>query len=149
MVPYAEDLAHIHDAGYGHVARAAAPVLLDALGGTRGLVVDLGCGSGILAAALADAGLDVLGIDLSAEMLALARRRAPPARFQAGSLLSAELPPCVAVTAVGECVNYLFDASNSDKALLELFQRVHAALAPGGAFLFDAAGPGRVPGPGP
>jgi ribosomal protein L11 methylase PrmA len=48
---YREDLAYIHDVGFGKFAGAAAPVLLDAFNRahiSRGLVVDLGCGSGIL-----------------------------------------------------------------------------------------------------
>jgi SAM-dependent methyltransferase len=91
----------------------------------------------------------VLGIDISPGMLALARERVPDGRFIKGSLLTADLPPCVAVTAVGECINYLFDRGNTRPALARLFRRVHAALLPGGLFLFDVAGPGRVPGDGP
>jgi SAM-dependent methyltransferase len=152
VAAYRDDLAYIHDAGYGGPARSAAPVLLDALrrGGTkRGLVIDLGCGSGILAEAVSVAGYDILGIDISAAMIAQARRRVPGGRFRVGSLLTAELPPCVAVAAVGECVNYLFDPGHSKRAVVRLFRRAHGALPVGGPFLFDAAGPGRVPGPGP
>jgi hypothetical protein len=50
----------------------------------------------------------------------------------------------VGVTAIGECVNYLFDASHSLDALVDLFQRVRDALDDRGVFLFDAAGPGRA-----
>jgi SAM-dependent methyltransferase len=149
---YRDDLAYIHDAGYGGLARSAAPVLLDALrrsGIERGLVIDLGCGSGILSQAVSAAGYDILGIDISAAMIAQARRRVPGGRFRVGSLLTAELPPCVAVAAVGECVNYLFDPGHSKRAVVRFFRRVHDAVAAGGPFLFDAAGPGRVPGPGP
>src|SRR5262249_52431688 len=63
--------------------------------------------------------------------------------------LTAELPPCVAVAAVGEALNYLFDAGNSRRAVARLFRRAHAALAPGGLFVRDAAGPGRAGGRGP
>jgi hypothetical protein len=58
--PYRDDLAYIHDAGFGHTARAAAPFLLEALERRRvrdGLVIDLGCGSGILSEAVSAAGL--------------------------------------------------------------------------------------------
>ena len=149
---YGEDLAFIHDAGFGGVARDAAAFLLGALrrqGRGGGLVVDLGCGSGILAGELSAAGYDVLGIDLSAAMVALARRRVPNGRFRRGSLLTAELPPCVAVTAVGECVNYRFDAGNTKQGLHQLFRRIYEALCPGGLLVFDVAEPGRVPGSGP
>ncbi len=148
---YRDDLAYIHDAGFGGIARAAAPVLLDALQRQRilgGLVVDLGCGSGLLAQAVSDAGYEVLGIDISEAMAALARKCVPRGQFRVESLLSAAIPPCVAVAAVGECLNYLFDESNNLKALAQLFRRVYHALAPDGLFLLDVAGPGRVPGPG-
>jgi SAM-dependent methyltransferase len=148
VTPYHADLAHVHDDGFGAPARGAAETLLAALaraGVSSGRVVDLACGSGILSQRLSDAGFDVLGIDLSPDMLDLARRRAPKADFIEGSLLSAELPPCVAVAIVGEGVNYLFDESHSKRALAKLFARIHRALSPGGVLLFDAAGPEREP----
>ena len=149
---YRQDLAAIHDAGYGALARAAAPILLDALRRRQadgGLVIDLGCGSGILALPVADAGYDVLGIDISPAMIDLARSRVPQGRFRVGSLLTAEIPPCIVVAAVGECLNYTFDPANDGRALEALFRRIHQALRPGGLSLFDAAGPGRIPGEGP
>jgi hypothetical protein len=48
---YREDLAAIHDAEYGTLAREAGGRLLDALARGRhstGTIIDLGCGSGIL-----------------------------------------------------------------------------------------------------
>jgi SAM-dependent methyltransferase len=149
---YRDDLAYVHDVGFGGYARNAAPVLLQALrqrGLTNGRVVELGCGSGILSAEVAAAGYDVEGFDISPAMIALARARVPGGRFHEQSLWSVDIPPCVAVAAVGECVNYLFDRANTDRALAKLFRRVYAALRPGGVFLFDVAEPGRVPGAGP
>ena len=49
---YREDLAYIHDVGHGGLARIAAQRLMEELrsaGFHKGTVVDLGCGSGILA----------------------------------------------------------------------------------------------------
>ncbi len=146
---YHEDLAYIHDAGFGGVARAAAPLLLHELqyqGLDRGLVIDLGCGSGILAEQLAAGGFDVLGIDLSAAFIALARERVPKGRFRVESLLAAELPRCVAVAAVGECLNYLFDEHHSLAAIRQVLGRAFEALAPGGLLVLDVAESGRVPG---
>ncbi len=57
-----------------------------------GPVADLGCGTGRVTAYLASAGLDVAGIDLSPEMLAVARRDHPGLRFSEGSLLGLDLP---------------------------------------------------------
>jgi arsenite methyltransferase len=52
-------------------------------------VLDIGSGPGLLAAELADEGADVLGVDPSESMLAMARRRKiPHARFETGDALS-------------------------------------------------------------
>ncbi|OLP16551.1 SAM-dependent methyltransferase [Leptolyngbya sp. 'hensonii'] len=152
MQVYGDDLAYIHDVGHGDFARQSAPGLLDFLqthGLTSGLVVDLGCGSGIWAAALDQAGYSVLGIDLSAAMVAIARDRVPQGQFQVGSFLATELPSCAAITAMGECLSYLFDPNNTDEGLLQFFCQVYTALQPGGLFIFDVVAPGRVPGAGP
>lgn len=120
VAAYAEDLAYVHDRGYGAFARGATPGLLNWLrraGIADGLVVDFGCGSGIWARALVDAGYDVLGVDLSPAMIDLARRHVPAAEFRVESFLRCRLPPCRAVTALGEVFNYLFDANNSADAL--------------------------------
>lgn len=62
-------------------------------------------------------------------------------------MLDLDLPPCVGVAAVGECFNYLFDERNTGEGLRGLLGRIHAALASGGVLIFDAAEPGRAPGP--
>lgn len=147
MQCYAEDLAYIHDTGFGHLAEKSAPALLKALRGAGlrgGLVVDLGCGSGLLAGRLLRGGYSVLGVDQSPAMLAIARRNAPGAEFRTGSFTTAPLPRCQAITAVGEVFNYRFDSRNTTTALPRLFRRAYAALEPGGLFVFDLAGPGRV-----
>jgi ribosomal protein L11 methylase PrmA len=56
---YRDNLGYIHDAGHGAIASDAAERLITELaiaGHTGGTVVDLGCGSGILAGALVKAG---------------------------------------------------------------------------------------------
>src|SRR5262245_20468433 len=75
---YRDDLAVVHAEGFSAHAQAAALVLVEALrrrGIDRGLVVDMGCGSGPLSGAVVAAGYDALGVDLSPSMVALARRR--------------------------------------------------------------------------
>jgi SAM-dependent methyltransferase len=146
MTAYGYDLARVHHESFGDLAGAAAGTLLASLrrGGVgKGQVVDLGCGSGILARRLSDAGYDVLGIDYSADMLRIARSHAPRAKFLRSSIFDADLPSCAAVTAIGEVVNYAFDERAGVDRLRALFARVHGALRPGGVLLFDAAGPGR------
>jgi 2-polyprenyl-3-methyl-5-hydroxy-6-metoxy-1,4-benzoquinol methylase len=73
---YRDDLAYIHDAGYGDIARDAAARLikeLSVLPSRAGTVVDVGCGTGILAQVVAEAGYD--GGQSDVERLREARSR--------------------------------------------------------------------------
>ena len=144
---YGPDLAFVHDTGFGGLALAAAQELLAQLGQARqsaGTIIDLGCGSGILAEAVSAAGFSIVGFDISKAMIALARARVPRGEFHHESFLSARLPAAVAVVAIGEVFNYLFDRKNSDAQLQRVLRRVHRALVPGGILLFEIAGPGRA-----
>jgi SAM-dependent methyltransferase len=145
---YGEDLAYIHDVGHADFALDSAPGIKRILkrNGIRdGLIVDLGCGTGLLARELIDAGYDVFGIDISEAMIEIARMRAPEAEFRVGSLFEVGIPPCQAVTAISEVLNYLFDPENERLGLGRIFRRVHDSLAPGGLFVFDVLDPGQVP----
>lgn len=142
---YQQDLAFIHDVGFDEWALKSAPGILKNLtqNGIRdGLVVDLGCGSGLWARELTKANYRVLGVDISEAMIAIARKRVPNAEFRVASLFTASIPSCNAVTSVSECLNYSF-ASRTER-LARLFQRIYKALNPGGVFIFDVAGPGQV-----
>lgn len=137
---YGEDLAFIHDQGYAAFAKNSAPELLHILreaGHAKGTVVDLGCGSGIWADALHQAGYRPIGVDQSPAFLELARRRVPQGEFHLGSFVDVGFPSCVAVTALGEVLGYLFDDRNDLDLLASLFGRVFHALVPGGLFIFD------------
>ena len=145
---YREDLAYIHDVGFADYALRSAPGILEILDRdvqTRGgFVVDLGCGSGLWAHELTKAHYRVLGIDISEEMIAIARGRVLDAEFRVGSLFEADIPSCNAVTSIGEVLSYLLDPGNDRQALVRLFHRVYEALTPGGVFVFDMAEPGQV-----
>lgn len=144
---YKADLAYVHDIGYGDFADQAAVEILACFQAHQiesGLVIDLGCGSGIWADHLVQAGYQVLGIDISAAMIELARNRVPTAEFRVESLFTASLPTCQAVTALGEGLNYLFDAEHNSSRLGPIFQRIFDALESGGLFLFDLVEPGQV-----
>ena len=137
---YADDLAYVHHAGFTDYVRNAGTGILHEMrsAGIRdGAVVDLGCGSGVWLARLLQAGYDALGVDVSPSFLRLARANAPRAKLVRGSAHTAEIPPCRAVTAVGEVLAYQSPGSGADHGLDGVFRRVHSALAPGGLFVFD------------
>jgi len=71
---------HAADSAYN--AHYDRPAMLDLLGDVSGLdILDAGCGSGLYAAELLARGARVVGVDESAELIRLARRRAPQASF--------------------------------------------------------------------
>src|SRR5262249_5534387 len=58
----------------------------------RGPVADLGCGPGHVGAYLQEKGLQVLGIDLSPEMIGIARASYPNLEFRVGDMNGLDLP---------------------------------------------------------
>src|SRR5690242_19755716 len=63
--------------------------LVESAGG--GPVADVGCGPGYVTGYLHEAGADAFGIDLSPEMIALARRDFPDLRFEVGTMTDLDL----------------------------------------------------------
>lgn len=147
MELYGPDLAYLHDSGWRAFAESSIPAVLEELsaaGVAQGsLVVELGCGSGIVARALTDAGYGVHGIDVSEAMIELARGAAPAAAFAVGSWVDVEIPACSAVLAISEVLQYTDDPDQTVGELAALLGRVHDALGPGDPFVFDLAGAGR------
>jgi SAM-dependent methyltransferase len=97
-------------------------------------LLDLCCGTGQLAATLAERGYVVTGIDNSAEMLRYARQNAPAARFFKADARSFHLPSAF------DAVISTFDSLNHFLSLEELtavFRQARQALAPAGWFCFD------------
>jgi SAM-dependent methyltransferase len=137
---YRADLTCVHEAGFSQFAERAAEPLRRELarhGIRAGTVVDLGCGTGVFARALARRGFDVVGVDASAAMIRRARAAASRARFRRASIESFALPRCDAVTALGEVFNY---AQGSSRRVTPAshFRRIARALHVGGVLAFDA-----------
>jgi len=65
--------------------RASLALFAELVGDARaGRVADVGCGPGYVTRHLHDLGVDAFGIDLSPEMVALARRDYPDLRSRCG-----------------------------------------------------------------
>jgi SAM-dependent methyltransferase len=141
MNGYGVDLARIHHEGHADLARRAGPAIWSHLrdaGIRRGQIVELGCGSGILARYLCDRGYQVLGVDPSSAMLRIASRVAPSARFVQKRAEDVTLPSCRAVIATGEALTYLPARIAPAVHMRRHIHRVSGALVPGGLFIFDA-----------
>jgi SAM-dependent methyltransferase len=79
-------------AGQPPLARALMGAFAELVAaGGGGPVADVGCGAGGVTKGLADLGLEPVGIDLSPQMVALARERYPALAFEVGSMLSLDL----------------------------------------------------------
>lgn len=144
---YEPDLARIHHEGYGfHVAATADGIvsLLADSGVTASSgahVLDVGCGSGLLAARLHDAGYAVTAIDASPAMIELTRATAPAARTAVvrlpGEAIPADdragSPGYDAVVSTGHVLNYV--GTRDD--VLAAIAACGRALRPGGVLAFD------------
>jgi SAM-dependent methyltransferase len=102
-------------------------------------VVDVGCGTGQLAVALARRGYRVTGVDPSSAMLAVARHRAGGdlvhwIEGDASGLGTGEYDLAVMS---GHVVQVITD----DGALLASFAAIHRTLRPGGRLAFDSRNP--------
>ena len=150
---YRPDLAWIHHVGYAHHVGRVHSAIVDLLrsagiaAGAR--VLDVGCGSGLLARELLAAGFDVHGIDASPAMIDLAREYAPTATFEVlplpvpraaadsarGATISGDagLSAADAIVSTGHVLNYLDSREEIAVALAELAR----ALRPGGVIAID------------
>lgn len=139
---YRQVLAHIHTVGFQAYRASVEPDLLRLLP-SGGRVVELGCGSGELLRSLFDHGFSAVGFDLSEAMVETARGRSVDATV--GDWRSVEIPPCDAIIAIGEVLNYGDDSDLHRDHLRDLFARCARALPIGGVLLFDVAVPGQDP----
>lgn len=131
--------------GWNAYPEVFAEQLLDWIA-LRGMTVrsclDLGCGTGVLCARLAERGVETLGLDLSADMTAQARENFPGLAFETGDMVR-WLPPrrFDLVTCTGDALNHVFLLSD----LEQIFRNVYGYLGDGGAFVFDLLREGEIP----
>lgn len=118
--------------------------LLKKYGVEDGLVLDMGCGTGNITEALRRRGYDMIGIDNSEEMLAVAMEKGmasetgsetlPQALYLCQDMRSFELYGTVrAAVSICDSMNYILEPEE----LLEVFRLVNNYLDPEGIFIFD------------
>jgi SAM-dependent methyltransferase len=109
--------------------------LLGEVRARQGLVLELGCGSGLLTKALVAAGHQVIATDASPAMLDIARELVGDEVEELRQLTLPDdpLPQADAVVAIGHPINYLPDADAIDRALVAIAR----AVRPGGLVAFD------------
>ena len=123
-------------------SRADLPFYLACARAARGPVLELCCGTGRITIPLAQAGIDVTGLDFTSSMLGRARQRARQAglriRFVLGDMRRASL---------GRRFNLVFIPFNSIQNTYPIadvervLANVRRHLAPGGRFVFDIFNP--------
>ena len=107
--------------------------------------VDLACGTGSVALILAQMGMQVVGVDLSEEMLTVASQKAMdtenPPMFVCQPLQNLRLPKAVdlAVCAL-DSLDYITDPNDCQAAI----KRIYKVLNPGGCFIFDVNTPEKL-----
>lgn len=91
-----------------------------------GPVADLGCGPGRVTAHLHALGLTAFGVDLSPEMVAVARRGFPELRFEQGSMTALDL----ADGSLGGVLAWYSTVHTPPELLPTMFAEFHRVLAP-------------------
>lgn len=108
-------------------------------GGKRGILLDLGCGTGSLTMEFAALGYDVLGIDASHEMLSVAVSKPHDGiTYLCQDMRALDLYGTVDVTVCAlDGINHMTE----EDGLRRAFARVSLFTSPGGLFLFDVNTP--------
>lgn len=137
--PYSR-LSEYYDIGWGDFAESSQSFIETTLaqeGIVSGSILELACGTGILATHLSRLGYEVVGLDRSPEMVALANQRA---RYETGiSFRVADMrAPQVnqrfgAVLCMFDSLNYLTEISD----VADTFGAVSGVLKAHGVFIFD------------
>lgn len=112
--------------------------LLKKYGVDDGLVLELGCGTGNMTRLLAEAGYDMIGIDLSEDMLMEAMAKTDEEQqgilYLNQDMRSFELYGTVrAIVSICDSMNYILE----EEDLLDIFRLANNYLDPGGVFIFD------------
>jgi Methylase involved in ubiquinone/menaquinone biosynthesis len=112
------------------------PSLLKLLGDVKGKkILDIGCGPGLYASLLTQKGAVVHGIDISSELIGIAKKEAPTAELIIGD--ATRLPYKNLEFDIIIALHVLYYLKSWDQVLKE----IHAVLKKGGIFIFFISNP--------
>lgn len=122
------------------------PFYLDIARLAKGRVLDIGCGTGRVMRPLLDAGLDVVGLDLSAAMLELANQKLTSLGYSPqlvkGDMRTFDVQGEFGAAIIPYCA-MIYMLNDHDRR--QVFDRVYKHLSPGGLLAFDFdAGSNRI-----
>ncbi len=112
--------------------------LIASSGVEKGILLDLACGTGSLSVEFAKRGFEVIGVDISAQMLTVAREKA----YEQGTDILLLCQPMQELDLYGtvdaavcalDSINHLESAED----VKETFRKVSLFMNPGGVFVFD------------
>lgn len=106
-------------------------------------VLDLACGTGTLSWIMADRGYEMIGVDLSPDMLSQAMEKSRETVQVAPVFLCQAMDKLDLYGTVDACICMLDSVNHviQPQKLRQAFSRVHLFLEPGGLFLFDVLTP--------
>lgn len=103
-------------------------------------VLDLGCGTGVFALALAARGIDVIAVDPAGASLAVARAKPGAERVRWIEGDASAVPPDLAVDMATMTAN-VAQVFLTDNDWLRTLSELHAAIRPGGYLVFETRDP--------
>jgi trans-aconitate methyltransferase len=129
--------ARLYEDKHSFVWQGASGLLemLAPMAGER--ILDLGCGTGHLTVQLAAVGVQVVGIDLSQEMIAEAVKAYPALHFEVGDARSLEAVEAFDAVFSNAALHWIKEAE-------QVVCRIARALKPGGRFVAEFGGKGNI-----
>lgn len=137
-----EGFAEVYDHMMGHIPYEEwfdrLKEYLVERGVTEGTICELGCGTGTMTELFADAGYDMIGVDNSEDMLAIAQGKnienGKGILYVNQNMEELELPEAVdSIISICDSMNYLV----REEDVMAVFSRVAKYLKPSGYFIFD------------
>ena len=109
-------------------------LLAEKCGITGGTLADLGCGTGEMCGRFVRRGFDVIGVDISEDMLSRAAAKENGAQYVCQDIARLDLGCEVDIIASSlDCLDHL----GGEEEVRKTFERAASSLRKGGAFIFD------------